>query len=74
MLKKGKTLTFTHAELSGYEKKRVAVVKNISAQLDTAVKSNKSAAQLKLTMKSVKTKLGQLPPHFGRGCNIQPSK
>ena len=74
MLKKGKTLTFTHAELGGYEKKRVAVVKNIKAQLDTAMKSKKSAAQLKLTMKSVKTKLVQLPPHFGRGCNFPPSK
>jgi hypothetical protein len=69
MLKKGKTLTFTHAQLGGYEKKRVAVVKNIEAQLDTAMKGNKSAAQLKVTMKRVKAKLGTLPPHFGRGCN-----
>jgi hypothetical protein len=67
MPKNVKPSRVTHAHVVDLAK-RDAAVKKVEAQLDNAIKGKKSAAQLKLTMKSVKTKLGKLPPHFGRGC------
>jgi hypothetical protein len=69
MPKNVKPSTLTHAHVADLAR-RDAVVKNIEAQLDNAMKGKKSAAQLVVTMKSVKAKLGKLPPHFGRPCNV----
>jgi hypothetical protein len=69
MAKTVKPLTLTRAQVGGCIR-RDAAVKKCAAQLDSAINSNKSAAQLKLTMKAVKTKLRTLPPHFGRNCPV----
>jgi hypothetical protein len=71
MQKNGKWLTLTRDQLVGYKKKHDAAVKKCAAQLDNAINSKKSAAQLVTKMKSVKAKLGKLPPHFGPRCPIE---
>lgn len=70
MQKTVKQLTMTPAVLARC-KKHDAVVKTCTTQLDNAIKNKKSAAQLVVTMKSVKAKLGKLPPHFGPHCPVQ---
>jgi len=44
-------------------------VKACVKQLDAALKGEKSAQQLKMTLKRVRQKLNSLPPHFGPSCN-----
>jgi hypothetical protein len=44
-------------------------VEAVVKQLDAALKREKSAQQLKMTLKRVRKKLNSLPPHFGPNCN-----
>ena len=44
-------------------------VKACVKQLDAALKGEKSAQQLKMTLKRVRQKLNSLPPHFDPSCN-----